>query len=191
MLLKDNLSSEKNTAAAGGNGKSHLLLFGCIVLLWIIADRISKSYFASELAGNTVIGPFFNLFQFSLVHNTGGAWGIFSNSTQALGIFSLVICAAFFAYTLFEASRMGIAEITGSALIVAGGIGNAIDRFTFGFVVDFIEPVFIDFPVFNIADIGVVCGCILFFIGLFVRSYREDKMLAALTQAPSSECEDR
>ena len=54
----------------------------------------------------------------------------------------------------------------GGALVVAGGIGNAIDRFIQGYVVDFIELSFMDFPVFNIADIGVTCGVALIFIAV-------------------------
>ena len=54
----------------------------------------------------------------------------------------------------------------GGALVVAGGIGNAIDRFIQGYVVDFIELSFMDFPVFHIADIGVTCGVVLIFIAV-------------------------
>ena len=61
---------------------------------------------------------------------------------------------------------------------VAGGIGNAIDRFTLGFVVDFIEPTFIDFPIFNIADIGVTCGIILFIVSLLIHERTEAKRAA-------------
>ena len=53
-------------------------------------------------------------------------------------------------------------------MVVAGGIGNAVDRFANGFVTDFIEFSFIDFPVFNIADIGVTCGFALLIIGIIV-----------------------
>ena len=56
----------------------------------------------------------------------------------------------------------------------AGGLGNAVDRFTLGYVVDFIDPVFIDFPTFNIADIGVTCGFVIFFAALFLRARREE-----------------
>ena len=56
-------------------------------------------------------------------------------------------------------------ETCALSLIAAGGIGNAIDRFVNGFVVDFIDLTFMDFPVFNIADIGVTCGFVLLVIG--------------------------
>lgn len=54
------------------------------------------------------------------------------------------------------------------AIVAAGGIGNAIDRFMTGYVVDFICLDFIDFPVFNIADIGVTCGIVLLAITVFM-----------------------
>ena len=57
---------------------------------------------------------------------------------------------------------------------MAGGIGNAIDRFAQSYVVDFIEFSFIDFPVFNVADIGVTCGFVLLFIGLIL-AFKNEK----------------
>ena len=60
----------------------------------------------------------------------------------------------------------------GPSLGVAGGIGNAIDRFVRGYVVDLIDPTFIDFPVFNVADIGVTIGIVLFMASLIASSRR-------------------
>ncbi len=72
------------------------------------------------------------------------------------------------------------------ALVVAGGLGNAIDRFTLGYVVDFIEPVFIDFPVFNVADIGVTCGFVLFVVAMILAYRRADREDARWPRAPGS-----
>lgn len=60
-------------------------------------------------------------------------------------------------------------------MIVAGGIGNVIDRFVQGYVTDFIEFSFFDFPVFNVADIGVTCGFVLLFVGLAISWHEESK----------------
>ncbi len=54
-------------------------------------------------------------------------------------------------------------------------MGNALDRFTLGYVVDFIEPVFIDFPVFNIADIGVTCGVVLVLVSMLVALRKDEQ----------------
>ena len=82
------------------------------------------------------------------------------------------------AYLALTPQHPNAGELIGISLVVAGGIGNAIDRFTLGFVVDFIEPTFIDFPIFNIADIGVTCGIILFIVSLLIHERTEAKRAA-------------
>lgn len=142
-------------------------LFIALVLVWFSLDMATKAYFNGFEVGQVVAGPFLGLVQFRLVHNTGAAWGMFGDSTFALGVLSTVVCVALTVYLFVVAKRASVAETVGLGLIVAGGLGNAVDRFTLGYVVDFIDTVFIDFPTFNVADIGVTCGFVIFFIGLF------------------------
>ena len=138
-----------------------------IVVVWLVLDQASKLFFNGNYhAGQVISDPILGIFRFHLVYNTGGAWSIFSGATWALGAFSLVVCIA----------------LIGISLVVAGGIGNAIDRFTLGFVVDFIEPTFIDFPIFNIADIGVTCGIILFIVSLLIHERTEAKRAARVSE---------
>lgn len=145
-------------------------LFIPIAVLWIVFDQATKAYFDGAYFPGQVIGePILGIFRFHLVYNTGGAWSIFSGATWALGAFSLIVCIALTAYLFFTARESAPGEAVGLALVVAGGIGNAIDRFALGHVIDFIEPVFIEFPVFNVADIGVTCGFVIFFVSLFLR----------------------
>lgn len=147
-----------------------------IVVVWLVLDQASKLFFnASYHAGQVISDPILGIFRFHLVYNTGGAWSIFSGATWALGAFSLVVCIALTAYLVLTPQRPNVGELIGISLVVAGGIGNAIDRFTLGFVVDFIEPTFIDFPIFNVADIGVTCGIILFIVSLFIHERTEAK----------------
>ena len=150
-----------------------------IVVVWLVLDQASKLFFnGSYHAGQVISDPILGIFRFHLVYNTGGAWSIFSGATWALGAFSLVVCIALAAYLALAPQRPNAGELVGVSLVVAGGIGNAIDRFTLGFVVDFIEPTFIDFPIFNIADIGVTCGIILFIVSLLVHERTEAKRAA-------------
>ena len=58
-------------------------------------------------------------------------------------------------------------ELIPLSFVFAGGLGNAVDRLTLGYVVDFINATFIDFPVFNVADIGVTLGIIALVITVF------------------------
>ena len=134
------------------------LVFFAIVIVWIILDQMTKSLFAGQTPGGVLAGPFLGLIDIRLVHNTGGAWGIFSGSTFALGLFSVAVCAVITIFILATARGTDTVQFVAAAFIVAGGLGNAIDRFAQGFVVDFIEFSFFDFPVFNVADIGVTCG---------------------------------
>lgn len=150
-----------------------------IVVVWLVLDQASKLFFNGNYhAGQVISDPILGIFRFHLVYNTGGAWSIFSGTTWALGAFSLVVCIALTAYLAFTPQHPNAGELIGISLVVAGGIGNAIDRFTLGFVVDFIEPTFIDFPIFNIADIGVTCGIILFIVSLLIHERTEAKRAA-------------
>ena len=153
-------------------------LFAGIALVWIVFDMLTKAYFNSGAfyVGQQIAGPFLGIFEFLLVHNTGAAWGIFGDSTFALGVFSVCMCVAILAFFVWLSKSVSSFEVVGLALVFAGGIGNAIDRFTLGYVVDFINVCFIQFPVFNIADIGVTCGVVIFLVSFLLgeRCSRED-----------------
>ena len=158
--------------ANGAAVKARTAALAVIVVAWVALDQLTKSLVAGQEVGAQFAGPFLGLVDFRLVHNTGGAWGIFAGNTAALGVFSIVVCVLLLCYYFWQRNEVNIAQTVGVSLIVAGGIGNVIDRFAQGYVTDFIEFSFFDFPVFNVADIGVTCGFVILFIGLFV-SWRE------------------
>lgn len=160
------LQGEAKESAGLQARRRNLTIFAVVFIAWLAFDMLSKSLLSDASVGEVIAGPFFGIFQFALVHNTGAAWGIFGDSTVALGAFSLVVCIAALLYMFVVEPGMRPIGALGLSLVVAGGVGNAIDRFSLGYVVDFIEPVFIDFPVFNIADIGVTCGMALFVLSL-------------------------
>ncbi len=147
----------------------------------------TKSFFNGSFApGDVITEPIAGLFRFRLVHNTGAAWGMFGDSTFALGIMSIVVCVLLLAYLVVGAKHMNMGQIVGLAVVFAGGVGNAIDRFTLGYVVDFIDFTFIDFPVFNVADIGVTCGFVIF-IASMLYAWRKDDAQAAESGDAASE----
>ena len=146
-----------------------------IALAWFLIDRVTKIFFDSGQfsIGQDITPSIFGIFHFTLVHNTGAAFGIFSDSAMGLSIGSIILSvfliALPFALTMRIAKnntqyRLGLTLLVSVSVVVAGGIGNAIDRFISGYVVDFIYLDFMPFPVFNIADIGVVCGMIVLII---------------------------
>ena len=179
MAAPETLAIEKEQGEASAvverapsRRKRNAAIFVPVAVLWLAIDIATKAYFNGFSVGQVVAGPFLGLVQFRLVHNTGAAWGMFDESTFALGVMSVLVCVALTVYLFTAGKRAGVME-TGIALIVAGGLGNALDRFTLGYVVDFIDTVFISFPTFNVADIGVTCGFVLFFAGM-LWSMRKD-----------------
>lgn len=153
--------------------KRNAALFFAVLVVWLAFDIATKSMADSYNVGQAIAGPFFGLFQLKLVHNTGMAWGMLSDSTFLLGVVSVVVCLVLTVYFFIVSGQAPYVQSLGMALVVAGGLGNAIDRFSQGYVVDFIDLAFMDFPVFNIADIGVTCGFVLFFAAI-VYSWRKE-----------------
>lgn len=148
--------------------RRNAIIFFAIFLSLLLIDQASKAFFESFELGASIAGPFFGIFDITLVHNTGAAWGMFDDMTILLGILSLVVCVGAIVYLFVLAPESSPLAAVGLSLVVAGGIGNALDRFMNTYVIDFIRPVFIDFPVFNVADIGVTCGCVIFLISLVI-----------------------
>lgn len=166
----------RGVSSASAFRRRNAKIFAAVVLAWLVLDQLSKAFFNGFELGSVIAGPFAGIFELRLVHNIGAAWGIFGGATTALGAFSLLVCALLLLYLfVLEPASPRLATF-GLALVFAGGVGNAIDRFALGYVVDFIEPVFIDFPVFNVADIGVTCGFAVFFISLLLDVRKEGKL---------------
>ena len=111
--------------------------------------------------------PFLDgLFHFTYVQNTGAAFSSFEGQQW---LFALIF-AVFTAVVLYDMVKhympFSAFERWCVAAIYAGGLGNMIDRVRLGYVVDMIEVEFIRFPVFNVADCFITCGCVLLMISL-------------------------
>ena len=113
---------------------------------------------------------------FSLTHirNQGAAWSIMEGKTWFLVGLPVLVCiaAVYYMFRIRDKSRL---ELSSIALIIAGGIGNLIDRVRLGEVIDYIlfEP--IDFPIFNFADICIVIGAFLFAFSIIWEDVRKKK----------------
>lgn len=147
---------------------------GLLVLVLVI-DQITKLWARNTLPGAPIV-VWKNVFSFRLIYNTGASFGIFQNKTLALTVFSIVgmLAIAVFYFWLPKVKKMRPMRLT-LAMIMAGGIGNIIDRIAFGKVTDMISFDLINFPVFNVADIGVTCGAIVMCI-LWIFYYKEEDL---------------
>ena len=141
--------------------KRNARIFLCSACVWLVLDTITKERANGGSVGELLSQGIPGLFDFRLVHNTGAAWGVLGDATFALGVFAVVFCLLLLLVAHVRRERANALEMLGYGLVLAGGIGNAIDRLVSGYVVDFIELTFIDFPVFNVADIGVTCGFVM------------------------------
>lgn len=153
----------------------NLAIFAGCALVWFFLDRLIKSFVESHFdKGDVFVNNVLGLFEFRLVHNTGAAWGSFENYTAIIACISFIICIVLVIYAIVFSNRAHVIEMISLALICAGGFGNLFDRVTQGYVVDFISTTFINFPTFNIADIGVTCGLIILLLCLIIRTFKED-----------------
>ena len=94
------------------------------------------------------------------VHNYGAAWSSFSGMRWLLvGVTAVIVAAV--AFVLARRIVRHPLGVLACALIISGGLGNIIDRLRLGYVVDMFNLLFMEYPVFNVADIFVVCGAVL------------------------------
>ena len=154
------------------------LYFSLFAVGIIAADQITKYLVITNipLYGDVPFIPGF--LQFTYVQNTGGAWSLFEGMTwlfvAAFAVLTALILWEYFkkpmAFSKFD--RWCIAAIYG------GGIGNMIDRLRLGYVVDMIRLEFMNFPIFNVADCFITCGCILLILHMIFFNkeiWKEDK----------------
>lgn len=140
-----------------------------IALLGLIIDQLIKlivTSFMDIYNSITVVEDFFFL---TYVRNKGAAWGIFSNNTLILALISVVFLFFLIKYINNETEIKKINAIS-FGFILGGIAGNLLDRLIRGYVVDFFRFVILgyNYPVFNIADVLIVIGVILFIVDLIL-----------------------
>jgi signal peptidase II len=138
-------------------------MYFALATLLLILDQATKWWSSTTFPLNGEGRYVFLGFYFTYVQNTGAAFGIFQDGTLPLGILSAVVSLALIVYLVMRGKTIPVLQRFALASILAGAIGNMIDRFRLGYVIDFIHfkvPGF-SFPVFNVADSCVVIGAIL------------------------------
>lgn len=140
-----------------------MLLSGIISLIIIFIDQISKFIVSSTFSAETQITIIPKVLRLIYVKNTGAAFSIFSEHVEFLGIVSAIFSVLIVIYAI-KTKPVHLIHRLSISFIFAGAVGNGIDRIVRGYVIDFIETVFIEFPVFNIADIAITTGAVLLII---------------------------
>ena len=145
-----------------------------VITLLVFLDRISKIAAVAAFGAGDTKEFLFGLFQFRYTENTGAAFSSFSNNKSILIVFTglVIVLCLFLLLTKKVKAKIPVVCLV---MIVSGGIGNLIDRIAKGYVVDFIEPLFMNFAVFNVADIFITCGAILLMCYEVVTLIKEKK----------------
>lgn len=139
-----------------------------------VFDQVIKFFVERDLKPVEEI-PFIEGFiRWDYVQNTGAAFGSFSDNTTLLSIITGIIIIAGIIAIIIKKINHKFLLVT-SVMIISGGLGNLIDRIMRGYVVDYICTEFIDFPVFNFADILVTCGCFMLIGYLIWDTYKDYK----------------
>ena len=131
----------------------------------ILLDQVSKFLVLSTLGFERSKNIIPNLLNFTLVKNKGAAFSLFSNSTNILTITSILASLLLITIILKSPPR-SFWNLTGLAYLLGGTVGNGIDRFFKGYVLDFLELVPINFPIFNVADVSINIAIICFIIDI-------------------------
>ncbi|QDR72533.1 signal peptidase II [Limosilactobacillus reuteri] len=129
-----------------------------IILILTICDQLLKSWVASSivLGGSKQLIP--GIIELTNLRNSGAAWSIFEGQQTFFTIIT-IIAIIVIGYFIWQ-YRKNIPMLIGLSLIMAGTIGNFIDRLRQGYVVDMFETTFINFPIFNLADMCLTLGVI-------------------------------
>ena len=157
--------------------KGHLTEVFALILaaFLVIADQLTKSVIADSFYLGETVAVIPRVLNFTYIQNKGAVFGILKDHPWVFNT-ATIICVVVALVLLVTGRIKKKMYIWATGLIIAGGIGNMIDRLSLKYVVDFIEVKFIYFPyIFNIADCCVVIGCSLIALQLIIEIINEKK----------------
>lgn len=141
--------------------KFYFIFLGLLICL---LDQFSK--YLISINYNSILGKNLFFFTVDFIKNYGAAFNIFSGSRLLLSTVS-VLFSFLLIYIILKNNIFKTIDIFSYSLILGGTLGNGIDRILKGYVVDFINLNFINFPVFNIADASINIGFLLLLYNFF------------------------
>lgn len=136
-----------------------------IAVLIIIADQLFKHWIVMHISLGMSIAIIPHVLSLTNIRNNGAAWSILSGQTIFFYIITVIAVALLgYLYVKSLKNKQALLYRLGLALVLAGALGNFIDRLRFKYVVDMFQLDFINFPIFNIADMALTIGVILIII---------------------------
>ena len=153
------------------------ILIALLAAAGLALDQWLKAYVTANIPLGQAQPLVPGLVELRTVHNYGAAWSSFSGMRWLLVAVTCCIVAVVAAALVRRVVRHPFGVAAGF-LIISGGLGNIIDRVRLGYVVDMFDFQFINYPVFNIADCCIVCGCIMgaiYYLWLYEKYDKKDK----------------
>ena len=143
----------------------------------VIFDQFTKYLAQANLQGKEGIPIIKNVLELHYLEggNTGAAFGILEGKTVLLGIFSLLVSIVMLGVYFWMTNKKEYSKVSWCLIfMIAGAVGNCIDRLLNQYVIDFIYFKWIDFPIFNVADIYVTVSAIVMFLMILFMKEKTD-----------------
>lgn len=140
-------------------------IFWLVAILGLVLDQITKYLIVQNFAEGETLPLWTDMFHLTYVVNTGAAFSFFSGGVGWLRWLSLAVSLGLIIFAW--RTPLAIVEELGYGFILAGALGNGIDRFLFGYVVDFLDFRGINFAVFNLADVAINIGIFFLLVSIF------------------------
>ena len=158
-----------------------ILPYALFIAAVVAADQLAKYLTVANIPLFSDVPFIPGLLQLTYVQNTGAAFSSFQGQQWLFAVMFVIFTGVILWEFFKKPMPFTKLERWCIAAVYAGGLGNMIDRVRLGYVVDMIETTFMEFPVFNVADCFITCGCILLMAHLFLFNkefWKDDKKCA-------------
>lgn len=143
------------------------MVYIILVAILIALDQVSKYIIDNNFFEGDTLGVITDFFHITYVKNRGIAFGMFQGKLDIISVATVIAIIAIIYYLYRDRNKMPILEKIGFNFILAGAIGNMIDRVARGFVIDMIDFRGIWAFVFNLADVWINIGVLLILLEYF------------------------
>ena len=150
------------------------LLYAVIAVALVILDQVVKVLVRTYIPLGTSVGFLSGIMDLTYVQNTGAAFSLFREHTWLLALISAVASVVLVVLLIRRVFSSTAANVLLS-VVLSGAVGNLIDRLFLGYVTDMFKTTFMNFAVFNVADICLVCGIIALCVYVVFFESREKK----------------
>ncbi len=133
------------------------------LVYFLVAFLLKNLFLHYQQLGFVVQNRFFEI---EILRNTGAAFSILKNGNLFLGVFAIIVFVMLSYYVMNNGRELKLIDVHALSFLSAGILSNALERFLDGYVTDYFKLVFINFPVFNLADVFINIGVVFLVISL-------------------------